>query len=35
MHDVLVSTDQPLNQIAMSQLCPGATALDAINQRLR
>ena len=35
MHDVLASTDQPLNQVAMSQLCPGATALDAINQRLR
>jgi hypothetical protein len=32
---VLVSTEQPLNQVPMSQLCPGATALDAINARLR
>ena len=35
MHDVLLSTEQALNQVAMSQLCPGATALDTINTRLR
>jgi 2-oxoglutarate ferredoxin oxidoreductase subunit beta len=35
MHDVLASTEQPLNQLPMSQLCPGATALEAINARLR
>jgi 2-oxoglutarate/2-oxoacid ferredoxin oxidoreductase subunit beta len=35
MHDVLASTEQPLNQVPMAQLCPGAGALEAINQRLR
>jgi 2-oxoglutarate ferredoxin oxidoreductase subunit beta len=35
MHDVLASTEQPLNQLPMSQLCPGAAALKAINTRLR
>jgi len=35
MHDVLASPAEPLNQVPMAQLCPGATALEAINARLR
>jgi 2-oxoglutarate ferredoxin oxidoreductase subunit beta len=35
MHDILATTQRPLNQAAMSELCPGSKALDAINGRLR
>ncbi len=35
LHDVLSSDDRPLNAIPMSELVPGAKALDAINARFR
>jgi len=35
MHDILATTSRPLNQAAMSELCPGSKALEAINARLR
>jgi hypothetical protein len=35
MHDILTTDDRPLNQMPMSELCPGSKALEAINARLR
>ena len=34
LHDVLGTDERPLNGIAMSELCPGSKALEAINARL-
>ncbi|HUS96532.1 MAG TPA: 2-oxoacid:ferredoxin oxidoreductase subunit beta [Hyphomicrobiaceae bacterium] len=35
LHDVLGTTDRPLNNLDMGLLCPGSKALEAINARLR
>lgn len=35
LHDVLGTTERPLNAIPAADLCPGSQALDAINARLR
>jgi 2-oxoglutarate ferredoxin oxidoreductase subunit beta len=35
LHDVLATDSRPLNEIPMSELCPGAKALEGINARLR
>jgi 2-oxoglutarate ferredoxin oxidoreductase subunit beta len=35
MHDILATTARPLNQAAMSELCPGSKTLEGINARLR
>jgi 2-oxoglutarate/2-oxoacid ferredoxin oxidoreductase subunit beta len=34
MHDILATDARPLNAVPMTELCPGARALDAINGRL-
>ncbi len=35
LHDVLRTTSAPLNSLSMSELCPGSTALQAINESLK
>jgi 2-oxoglutarate/2-oxoacid ferredoxin oxidoreductase subunit beta len=35
MHDILRTTERPLNEIPTAELCPGSKALEAINARLR
>ncbi len=35
LHDVIGSTQRPLNSVPMSELCPGSAALAGINARLR
>ena len=35
MHDILATDARPLNALPMAELCPGSTALEAINGRLR
>jgi len=35
LHDILRTSDRPLNSIPTSELCPGAAKLEAINARFR
>ena len=35
LHEVLGTTDRPLNELSERELCPGSKALDAINASLR
>src|SRR6202161_2778600 len=35
LHEVLGTTDRPLNELSEHELCPGSKALDAINVSLR
>jgi 2-oxoglutarate/2-oxoacid ferredoxin oxidoreductase subunit beta len=35
MHEVLGTTERPLNELSERELCPGSKALDAINVSLR
>ncbi|HSV01460.1 MAG TPA: 2-oxoacid:ferredoxin oxidoreductase subunit beta, partial [Roseiarcus sp.] len=35
LHEVLGTTDRPLNRLSERELCPGSKALDAINASLR
>jgi 2-oxoglutarate ferredoxin oxidoreductase subunit beta len=35
LHDVLATDRRPLNELPMSELCPGSKALEAINARLQ
>ena len=35
LHEVLGTTDRPLNELSERELCPGSKALDAINVSLR
>ena len=35
LHDVLGTTERPLNELSERELCPGSKALDAINASLR
>jgi len=35
LHDLLDSDARPLSSLPMSELCPGAKALDQINARFR
>jgi 2-oxoglutarate/2-oxoacid ferredoxin oxidoreductase subunit beta len=35
LHDILGTTDRPLNSLRESDLCPGNSALEAINAGLR
>jgi 2-oxoglutarate/2-oxoacid ferredoxin oxidoreductase subunit beta len=35
LHEVLGTTDQPLNELSERELCPGSKALEAINASLR
>jgi 2-oxoglutarate ferredoxin oxidoreductase subunit beta len=35
LHDVLLTPDRPLNEIPVSELCPGSKALEAVNARFR
>jgi 2-oxoglutarate ferredoxin oxidoreductase subunit beta len=35
LHDYLNTIDQPLNQLADKDLCPGAEALERFNESLR
>src|SRR5262249_38453552 len=35
MHDILATTQRPLNEVLAAELCPGSKALEAINARLR
>jgi 2-oxoglutarate/2-oxoacid ferredoxin oxidoreductase subunit beta len=35
LHDVLSSTDKPLNSLSQGTLCPGSAALESLNSSLR
>jgi 2-oxoglutarate ferredoxin oxidoreductase subunit beta len=35
LHDVLETTERPLNALSMAELCPGSKRLEEINRRLR
>jgi 2-oxoglutarate ferredoxin oxidoreductase subunit beta len=35
LHDVLETTERPLNSLPMAELCPGSKRLEEINRRLR
>ena len=35
LHDVLATDQRPLNEVPMSELCPGSKGLEGINARLR
>jgi len=35
LHDALGTTDRPLNEIPVTELCPGSKALESINARFR
>jgi 2-oxoglutarate ferredoxin oxidoreductase subunit beta len=35
LHGILGTAERPLNALAMTELCPGAKALESINARLR
>ncbi|MEZ5855595.1 MAG: 2-oxoacid:ferredoxin oxidoreductase subunit beta [Hyphomicrobiaceae bacterium] len=35
LHDVLNSDDRPMNELPMSELCPGSKALESVNARFR
>ena len=35
LHEVLGTTDRPLNELSERELCPGSEALNAINASLR
>ena len=35
LHEILGTTDRPLNELSERELCPGSKALDAINASLR
>jgi 2-oxoglutarate ferredoxin oxidoreductase subunit beta len=35
LHEVLGTTDRPLNELSELELCPGSKALEAINASLR
>jgi hypothetical protein len=35
MHDILATDARALNSVSMTELCPGAKVLEAINTRLR
>ncbi|MEM7429059.1 MAG: 2-oxoacid:ferredoxin oxidoreductase subunit beta [Pseudomonadota bacterium] len=35
LHETLKTSEKPLNELSMADLCPGSAALDAINQRFR
>ena len=35
MHDILATSERPLNEVPMAELCPGSKALDGINARFR
>jgi 2-oxoglutarate/2-oxoacid ferredoxin oxidoreductase subunit beta len=35
LHEVLGTTDRPLNELSERELCPGSKALEAINESLR
>jgi 2-oxoglutarate ferredoxin oxidoreductase subunit beta len=35
LHDVLATPDRPLNEIPVSELCPGSKALEGVNARFR
>jgi 2-oxoglutarate/2-oxoacid ferredoxin oxidoreductase subunit beta len=35
LHDALDTTDRPLNEIPVAELCPGSKALESINARFR
>jgi 2-oxoglutarate ferredoxin oxidoreductase subunit beta len=35
LHDALQTSDRPLNEIPVSELCPGSKALEGINARFR
>jgi 2-oxoglutarate ferredoxin oxidoreductase subunit beta len=35
LHDALGTTERPLNEIPLSELCPGSKVLEGINARLR
>ncbi len=35
LHDALATTDRPLNEIPVAELCPGSKALEGVNARFR
>ena len=35
LHDVLATDNRPLNELPMSELCPGSKALEGVNARMR
>ena len=35
LHDILLTSERPLNTLTKDELCPGSAALEKLNQSLR